>query len=152
MGAFHPSSGISIEVLVNDTVGDISPKALEVNNLSLDTIRSCGMTVGEAAAAVGAFMDRVKSKNPGRRYVVGHNVSFDTAFIRRLYMLADKRCPKEFLFNRSIDTHSMLYLRNDPTSLDAALSKYKISTDSLRHTALTDAKLTAALYKRITSD
>jgi DNA polymerase III epsilon subunit-like protein len=153
VGLFHPSSGISMEILVNDTVGDVSEKALEVNQLSLDTVRNSGLCVNKAAEAVSAFIQRVKAKvGKHRMYSVGHNVSFDTAFLRRLFMLANAKCPREFLFNRSIDTHAMLYLRDDPTSLDAALEKYQIPKPSSRHTALADAKLTAELYRRITSD
>ena len=142
---------MALEILVNDQVGNVSERALEVNGLDLPSIRYEGWDVVDAAEAVSAFISKVRKKTGSSSlYSVGHNVAFDTAYMRRLFHLAEERCPKEFSFNRSIDTHAMLYLRGDPTSLDRALKKYDIPYGLGRHTALADAKLTATLYWRLT--
>ena len=158
VGMYYPYGGLSLEMLVKDPTGTILPEALAVNGIDIDDVIRDGLAPEQAVERIENFLSRAHLAHPRsfekRRkafYMVGHNVAFDTAFVRRLFGQSTKWTPREFLYSRSIDTHSMLYLKGMPTSLDAALDSYGISTNQIRHTALGDAKITAELYRRLVS-
>jgi DNA polymerase III subunit epsilon len=92
--------------------------------------------------------------------LVGHNVSFDQAFLRKL--AAEQEIDLESsISHRSVDTHSWLYLLysageipKEALSSSGAFREFAISVDNgTRHTALGDAlgtrDLVLSLLKRI---
>ncbi len=91
--------------------------------------------------------------------LVGHNVSFDQAFLRKL--AAESGVDLESISHRSLDTHSWLYLLylagampREALSSDGAFREFAIAMDiGVRHTALGDAlatrDLVLAILKRI---
>lgn len=88
--------------------------------------------------------------------LVGHNVGFDRAFLRRLAARSG-RTDFDQISHRTIDTHSLLYalvlqgrLPTAALSSDGAFSYFGISVSaSERHTALGDAVATRALFLRL---
>jgi DNA polymerase-3 subunit epsilon len=108
----------------------------------------------EACATISSFL---RSASDGRVVTpIGHNIGFDTAFLRRLAFRAGKS-EIAGLSHRAIDTHSLLYvlymLNLVPASAlssDGALRFFGIDVpDDQRHTALGDAMATRVLVLRI---
>lgn len=85
--------------------------------------------------------------------LVGHNVSFDVAFLRKLAAQSG-RTEIAGIAHRTIDTHTLLYLgyieKGLPSSArtsTGAFEAFKIKVPSeQRHTALGDANATKALF------
>ncbi len=152
VGMWYPYAGLETEFYVKDSAGAIDSRALEVNNLALSDVLADGLEVEAAAKAVVHFIDKARQKmkegKGGRNlYMVGHNVAFDLAFMRRLFLGSDIRTPKELLYNRYLDTHTLLFSRGAPTSLSSAADYYRVPVDpSTRHTALADAKIAGELF------
>lgn len=91
-----------------------------------------------------------------RATLVGHNVGFDLAFLRKLAHQA-QRDELANIAHRSVDTHTLLYLcyarglvSEDALSSDGAFEAFGITlAPSARHTALGDAMATKALFLRL---
>jgi DNA polymerase-3 subunit epsilon len=111
----------------------------------------------DACAEIESYLRRVfgsKTATP-----VGHNIGFDTAFLRRLAFRGGiNELPG--LSHRSLDTHTMLYLLHlkgiipaSALTSDGALRHFGIAVpDEARHTALGDALATRELVMHIFSE
>ncbi|MDZ7685372.1 MAG: 3'-5' exonuclease [Gammaproteobacteria bacterium] len=85
--------------------------------------------------------------------IVGHNIGFDVAFLRRLAYLGGREDICGFS-HRTVDTHTMLFVLNQldiiPASAlgsDGAFEYFDITVpEDDRHTALGDARATRDLY------
>ncbi len=128
------------------------PESMAINRLDLDQVRREGLTPLEATERLDAFMAELSADTGARAMVVGHNIAFDIAFLRRLYHLANRPFPQEFS-HRTVDTHSLLWalcacdrLPEGVTGSDAAFAHFHVSPPAqLRHTALGDAWATRSL-------
>jgi len=88
--------------------------------------------------------------------LVGHNVGFDLAFLRKL-AFAGGREELAHISHRGIDTHTLLYALSKrglypaaSMSSEAAFQHFSISVpQGARHTALGDALATRQLFLRI---
>jgi DNA polymerase III epsilon subunit-like protein len=88
--------------------------------------------------------------------IVGHNVGFDVAFLKKLAFLSG-RDELSGLSHRVIDTHTLLYrlavagrIPANAVSSTGAFEHFGINIqDELRHTALGDAVATRELFLRI---
>lgn len=88
--------------------------------------------------------------------LVGHNVGFDMAFLRKLAALAGRE-EIPGLSHRSIDTHTLLFAAHsegkiplEALSSDAAFAHFGINFEKgTRHTALHDATATRALFLQL---
>lgn len=129
------------------------PRAMAVNRLDLDRVRSEGLSPAAACDAIDRFIDEMKVDRPV--IIAGHNIAFDIAFLRRLYRLADR--PMRSLSHRSIDTHSLMWalaargkLPAHVQNSDTAFAHFGIEPpEALRHTALGDAVATRLLVERL---
>ncbi len=147
------------EIFVREPEIFSHPRSMQVNGIDLDWIRANGVSPREAVSEVEAFLKAVAPKRPRRpAMMVGHNVAFDLAYMRRLYSLASVPIPREFS-HRSIDTHTLLWslvatgtLPNDVTSSDGAFAYFQIEPPpEARHTALGDAIATRDLLEHLLS-
>jgi len=143
--------GDKIELIISEQNLSVEDDAMRVNKIDVQSLSKVGFT---PQIAVAKFEDFLSSHfEPSRRItLVGHNVSFDIGFLKRLYRLAGADFERRFS-HRSIDTASILsYLRLagkitlSKSGLDAALVHFGVEVRAeRRHTALVDAEATAEL-------
>ena len=142
------------ELFVAEPQLRFDPRSMEVNGIDLDWIRREGLHPLRACEALEAFIDEIEAPRPF--LIAGHNISFDLAFIRRLYRVAQRPLPSAFS-HRSIDTHTLLWalaavgrLPKEACSSDGAFRHFDVAPpQELRHTALGDAVATRALLERL---
>jgi DNA polymerase-3 subunit epsilon len=142
-----------IEIFVKEDHINTVPQAMAVNKIDLNDIQKNGLKPLDACLALEAFLDDLIAYT-GQPYftLVGHNIAFDLAYLKRLYRLAQRPYPRA-LSHRSIDTHTLLWAlailkQKDPsvTTSDGAFNHYQIQPPAeLRHTALGDAVATRDL-------
>ena len=130
------------------------PKALEINKIRIDELKSRGKTPSEAVKAVREGLDQVFGKNRKRIQLIAHNAPFDVGFIKRLYRLAGEDFSKDFK-SRALDTCSITQFLMMTGKIDG----FRASADTLfkatgvkisesgRHTAFCDALATAEAFK-----
>ena len=145
------------EIFVREPEIVTHPRSMLVNGIDLDWIRHNGLSPRGAVAEVEAFLDAVAPNRPELpAMLVGHNVAFDMAYMRRMYSMAAMPFPREFS-HRSVDTHTLLWslavagtLPNDATSSDGAFKYFQIEPPpEARHTALGDALATRDLLEQL---
>ncbi len=108
----------------------------------------------EVVAALERYLSERVAGGPAT--LIGHNVGFDMAFLRKLAALAG-RTDIAGVSHRAIDTHTLLYLGwlngKLPESVlpsDGAFEYFRISVPAgKRHTALHDALATRELFLRL---
>ena len=98
--------------------------------------------------------DYVGSINQGTIYLLGHNVSFDNYFLRKVFFEAGRTFPAK-ISHRTIDTHSLLFEKCCLKLLD---QKYLASDEAIslvsteltgRHTAAYDAEFALKLFQKL---
>ncbi len=154
IGLICSETGACCEIFVVEPEIIAQPRALEINHIDLEQLKAEGLDPKAACTAIEAFLDALPSPRP--LMVLGHNLAFDVAFLRRLYRLAERSFPREFS-HRTVDTHSLLWalsrqgrLPPGVCSSDAAFAHFGIRVDpALRHTALGDAVATLALAEAL---
>ncbi len=142
------------EIFVKEPSITTHPRSMAVNGIDLAWVESHGFEPAAACNQVEAFLDAVGHKRPVM--LAGHNIAFDLAFMRRLYILAGRYPPPEFT-HRSVDTHALLWalaatgrIPPEATSSDGAFSYFGVSPpEHLRHTALGDALATRELLVQL---
>ena len=130
-----------------------NPRSMEINRIDLNWLRTHGRSPRDTCDHIDQFLAQLPQSS---FMLVGHNISFDIAFIKRLYRLAERSLPTA-LSHRSIDTHSLLWLLAQeghiPASActsDGAFTYFEVEPpEELRHTALADAIATRELLKKI---
>lgn len=141
------------EFFIAEDVFHTNPSSMEVNQINLEWLRTNGMSPQQACEEIDLFLDYFSQKP---LVLAGHNISFDIAFLRRLYRLAGRPFSPSFS-HRSIDTHTLLWalvqkgeFGSEVCSSDGAFNHFNVApTPELRHTALGDAIATQALLKKI---
>lgn len=143
----------SLEVFVLEEDLHTNPRSMEINRIDLDWLRTHGVSVTEACDQIDDFLSRLPHSSIT---LAGHNISFDLAFIRRLYRLAGRELSKK-VSHRSLDTHSLLWLHAQQGHLpanvctsDGAFAHFNVEPPpELRHTALGDAIATRLLLRKL---
>lgn len=137
------------EILVDPEGLECDPKALEVNQIDLDTHCAYSVPRAHAAKQIQDFCAPM-----GRPWVAGHNVFFDIGFIRRLF---PPDVLRRTLSHRMLDTMQVLGFLGHAglippgiAKLDQAMTHFGLTLPAdKRHTALADALVTAELYHRL---
>lgn len=149
-----------LELLVDE--GDeltVDDEAMQINKIDLNVIHREGWPPTEAVARLEKFLDahfRSLSVVPSKVHVVGHNVGFDVAFMKRLYTHAGADYDATFS-HRVLDTASVIAFLSLADKLplrgagsSAAFEYFKILVpEGSRHTAGGDAVATALLLTRL---
>ncbi|MBU0551587.1 3'-5' exonuclease [Myxococcota bacterium] len=152
VGLVSGDGATQVELLIREPQIHAEPRALAINHVDLAQIEAEGLSPTLACVAIEGFLGTL----PEGAMMVGHNVAFDIAFLRRLYGLAARPIPKA-LSHRSVDTHSLLWalaragrLPMTATGSDGAFAHFQIAPPpDLRHTALGDAIATRDLVERL---
>jgi DNA polymerase-3 subunit epsilon len=143
----------SREILINDGILSVTPKALAVNKINIEDHRKAALSSPEAMEKILAF---ISQHFPGQDKITlaGHNVHFDAAFLRTFFSSNNKDYSK-FFSHRMIDTSSILHylylaghLKQKAISSDEAFELFGITAEG-RHTALGDAVATAELFTEL---
>ena len=143
-----------LEIWVAEPEIIADPRALAVNRLD-PRRKARGVSPAEACDQVDAFLKTVEPTR-GRPMIVGHNVAFDNAFMRRMYTMAGRPVNPAFT-HRTVDTHTLLWaliaagkLPEGVNGSDAAFAHFDVSPpEELRHTALGDAVATRQLFEQL---
>ena len=136
------------EFIVRETPFISDPRSMAVHGITLEQIHEEGLSIADAISRFERFFE----PNEGPVLLVGHNISFDLSFIKRLYKLADRPFPKK-ISHRSIDTHTLLWagiqtglFPATTNTSDGAFKHFNIEPPAdKRHTALGDAIATQRL-------
>lgn len=143
----------TFEVFISKENYNVSPMAMEVNQISLDELRQKGVHEREALQKFIEFIKNYFSLIEPIT-IAGHNIAFDMQFLKQLFFRNNLDIYAYFSY-RTIDTASILrylYIKGaiheEVFSLDKALNYFKISAP-VRHEALADALLTAELFTRL---
>ena len=124
-------------------------RALEVNKIDLNTLKD-GLTPVDAVKTIKRSLDKHFGHDRSPVTLVGHNISFDVGFIKRLYRFAQMDYYADFR-DRAIDTASILSffmiagkIKGNRASADVLFeaTDTKIEIED-RHTAKGDAIATA---------
>jgi DNA polymerase III epsilon subunit-like protein len=151
--------GARIELLVAEEELTVTPRAMEINRIDLVSHRAMGLRPAEAVAALEAFVREAFHDEfaLGEKVVlVGHNISFDVGFLKRLYRQAETDFESTFS-HRTLDTASILRFLSlaglrmaAGAGLTEALAEMGIHVkEDARHSALGDADATALLLTRL---
>lgn len=111
------------------------------------------MSVADAYDEIDSYLAELLPNDVAT--LVGHNVGFDLAFLRKLAHIGQQpSLPR--ISHRSIDTHTLLYLASvnhdwpSALSSDAAFELLHVMPEiSERHTALGDAIATRQLFIKL---
>jgi DNA polymerase-3 subunit epsilon len=140
-----------IELHIKESPIVAEPEALRINRIDLKDLTTYGLVPRAAVEQFEKFLNR--SFDPQEEVVLaGHNISFDIAFLKRLYRLAGCDYPKRFS-HRTFDTASVLRYLNlgsvihtTDVSSNTAFAYFNVSpSEEKRHSALADALATAHL-------
>ena len=108
----------------------------------------------KVVAALEAYLK--KMTNNGKATMVGHNVGFDMAFLRKLAHLAGQGSIAG-VSHRALDTHTLLFLAFNKGGIpetaltsDGAFNQFGVTVPAgQRHTALQDAIATKELFGKL---
>ena len=148
----------SFEVFVTEPEIKAEREALEVNQINLDWLKANGVPPAEAVSRFHLFLDKNFGAGASREKinVVGHNVSFDVGFLKRLYSFTDYKYDEVFS-HRVLDTAGIVRfliivgkLPLESAGSTAVFEHFQINVETgKRHTALADASATATLLTRL---
>ena len=138
------------DIYIKEPVMNVEEKALKINKIDLEHVYEHGLTPREAVVHIKKALDARFGQNRKPIQLVGHNVSFDLGFIKRLYRLAGLDYYSDFR-GRALDTCSILQF----LMISGKVKGFRASADVLfesagvkiaendRHTAIGDALATA---------
>jgi DNA polymerase III epsilon subunit-like protein len=144
-----------IELLIWDETALVEADAMKVHGIPIARIIAEGLAPHQAVAKLEQFLARHDLMR-GDVVLAGHNAPFDVGFLRRLYRLANADFLKRFSY-RSLCTQTgallleqagRIVLPGGSASLDALCKLWNLQRDT-PHNALTDARATAAILKRM---
>jgi DNA polymerase III epsilon subunit-like protein len=150
-----------LEVFVREETLNTRPESMAVNGIDLEMIKREGLSPREAWTTLEGFLAEEVRLGGGRpALLVGHNIAFDIAFLKRLWRHAGVEGESRLVSHRSLDTHTLLWalaaLGVVPASAcgsDGAFKHYDVAPpEALRHTALGDAVATQALLHKLLAD
>lgn len=148
-----------LEIKIAEPVMSITGQAMRINRIDLVEHAVDARSPVDAAKRLRAFLRKhfqEELKSGAKITLAGHNIGFDVGFLRRLCRMG--AAPFEELFShRSLDTSSILRFlmlsgRADlrGAGLEEALHQFGIVVpEASRHTALGDARATAALLNAL---
>lgn len=138
-----------LKILIAEPYPVAEQEALLINGLSLELCEREGLSPPDAVNEIEEFL--AVHKCP---MLVGHNIAFDLAFLRRLYHMAQRPVPK--CFARTLDTHTLLWvlawagtIKPEACTSSGAFEAFHVELTGPRHTALVDARATLALFERM---
>ena len=138
------------DIFIKEPVMNVEERALKINKIDLGHVYETGLTPLEAIRHVKTALDTRFGSDRRPIQLVGHNVSFDLGFIKRLYRLAGVDFYSDFR-DRALDTCSILQF----LMISGKIEGFRASADVLfesagveiaendRHTAMGDALATA---------
>lgn len=143
----------SMEILINDRRLCVTREALTINKIDIEKHKQFAISPPEAMEQLLAFIGN-HFPGQGKITLAGHNVHFDTAFLKTFFSANNKDFSK-FFSHRVIDTSSILHylylagrIKQKAVSSDDAFKLFEIKVDG-RHTALGDAIATAKLFTKL---
>jgi DNA polymerase-3 subunit epsilon len=154
VGLVNGDGSQTLEFYVKEPEIVTNPRSMKVNRIDLNVVEAEGVSPVEACERLDAFIE--ERGGPGAVMLVGHNIAFDIAFLRRLYHLAGRFIPDVFA-HRTIDTHTLMWALVSRGKLpahirgsDTAFAHFDVSPPpELRHTALGDAVATRELVIKL---
>ncbi len=150
---WEPGKEINTNSIFNISIKEhnlnIDPEAIKVNNINLNDIVMYGLPPGEAVNEIVRAITFWNATEPV--ILAGHNVSFDIAFLKRLFRLANRNDFKAYFSHRSLDTASIFKFLQISKMVDdfgnSSNAFFKFCNveikDKDRHTAKGDALATA---------
>ena len=149
---WQPRGGITklFDLYIKEPDMNVEEKALKINKIDLNVVNEQGYSPFEAVRHIKMALDNRFGHHRKPIQLVGHNVSFDLGFIKRLYRLAGQDFYIDFR-NRALDTCSILQF----LMISGKVKGFRASADVLfesagvkiaendRHTAMGDALATA---------
>lgn len=138
---------IKKEFFIKEDKYNVTPKAMEINNINLDELKKKGI---EKLKIKQEIVKIIKENFNEKAILAGHNVSFDISFLKKIFTEEEFQ---EIFSYRSIDTASILkYISIKKNlslnSLDDAIKYYNLKIEK-RHTALEDAIVTAKIFTKL---
>lgn len=147
------------DVQIAEPLFSVTAQAMQINRINLADHAATAVAPAVAAKRLETFLRkhfREELKSGAKVALAGHNVGFDIGFLKRLCRLGEVSFEQMFS-HRSLDTSSVLRFmalagRADlgGAGLEEALQRFGIDVpEPLRHTALGDARATAALLSEL---
>jgi DNA polymerase-3 subunit epsilon len=143
----------SQEILINDGILSVTEEALSVNGIDIEKHKHSAVFSSQAMDEILFF---ISNHFPQERKITiaGHNVHFDSDFLKRFFSANNKDYSK-FFSHRIVDTSSILYylylagrIKFRAISSDKAFDLFEIKVEG-RHTAIGDAIATAKLFTKL---
>lgn len=147
--------GDALSLLINEPPLSYAATASTIHGIDPLAIRKYGRSPSDAVAILNAYCEREFHylSAETRVVLVGHNVGFDVAFLKRLYRLAGRSYDSVFS-HRVVDTASIMRFLmmldildlSEPTSESAFRHFGIMPPDQARHTAMGDAQAAFQLF------
>jgi DNA polymerase-3 subunit epsilon len=140
------------EIFIKDTIYKTTSTAIKLNNIDISKLDE----IGVLQIKVTEEIENIKKEyfNDEPMTVAGHNVGFDTSFIKQLYKNSNKNYYNDFS-HRMIDTASILQflyysgiLPENLAASDKAFGYFNIRIEK-RHDSLEDCRATAILFNKL---
>ncbi len=146
----------ALEFLVKEPEIVTVPESMKVNHIDLEKLKAEGLTPVQACERLEQYVEDCSRAAGEQVMLVGHNVAFDIAFLRRIHKIANYPFSQVFS-HRTVDTHTLLWalvqrgkLPPEVMSSDAAFAHFGLMPpEALRHTALGDAWATRDLLLKL---
>lgn len=147
------------DVQIAEPLLSVTAQAMKINRINLADHAATAVTPAVAAKRLATFLRkhfRGELKSGAKVALAGHNVGFDIGFLKRLCRMSEVSF-EELFSHRSLDTSSILRFmalagRADlgGAGLEEALQRFGVVVpEPQRHTALGDARATAALLSEL---
>ncbi|AKC83369.1 hypothetical protein IMCC26134_12330 [Verrucomicrobia bacterium IMCC26134] len=150
--------GPEINLQIAEDVICTEPGSLAINLINPEIHLS---TATPVTTAIKTFTNYLSVNFPAlekgeKITLVGHNIAFDVGFLRRFFLLGNM-CYDDYFSHRLVDTAAILKFLQlagrislDSQSSSAAFAYFDIKFQQCqRHTALADARATAALFNEM---
>ncbi len=146
----------SLEILLKHDTYVVDGPALRVNRIDLAAHHQRALEAPVAFSVLDVFLTQYFPCKHEPIVLVGHNVAFDRAFLKRFWEARGQAFEPRFS-HRLVDTHALAAglrdagrLRVEDLSSDALFAHFGIDVPSdQRHTALGDALATFQLYWKL---
>jgi DNA polymerase-3 subunit epsilon len=145
-----------MEVFVKEDPITATLEAMEINRIDLRTHHERALPPGVAMRRISTFVTNNFSVSE-KVVLVGHNVTHDIGFTKRLFRMTHPERYDQLFSHRSLDTASILrflfllgLVPESATSSTGGFKHFGIEVPAgERHTALGDARATALLLTRM---
>lgn len=142
-----------LEFFIKEKKYNVTEKAMEINQLNLETIEKLGIEKKEAVKKINDFI--IKNFNGEKAVICGHNINFDIRFIKELYNKVGEDY-EQYISYRSLDTASIFrfltiagkFGAKQVNSLDDAIKYFNLTFNN-RHTAMGDIEKTIEIFNKL---